>query len=80
VAIVSAGPPGFQTREVSGHHEDKQSTGDYETASEQNPIVGDPLEENERDYLRHQEKGCGIDALKRSNSTPLCFNHETVRE
>ena len=32
---------------ASGHYQDEQTTGDYKTPAEKNPVVGDLLEKNE---------------------------------
>jgi hypothetical protein len=64
----------------SGHDQNKQAASDYETAAEKNPVVGDLLEENEGDYLRHYKEDCNIDSHQAVEIEATFVDHVTIRE
>ena len=49
-------------RPESGHQQNQQAAGYYEATAEDEPVVGQLLEENQRDRLRHHEEDRDVDS------------------
>ena len=65
---------------MSGHYQNKQPAGNYETAAEKNPVIRYLLEKNERNHLRHLEKDGDVDTHQLVKIEATFVNHKTVRE
>jgi hypothetical protein len=65
---------------TSGHYQNKQPAGNYETAAEKNPVIRYLLEKNERNHLRHLEKDGDVDTHQLVEIEAAFVNHKTIRE